>query len=620
MLHAFLNEHKVDWSKVIFNNLIHVITFGRTSPGDISKKMGFGFLSKKAKDLDDDQPKPKRRKKEKTSSHIKTKEVPEEQPIPTPPKSTTELPAEKTTQTPSVPSKNPVVVGDSSDDDDNIVLSTLGQKSTGRFRSPVKAKYVPPPSLKLDEKTKEVSSQGEDKAKEASSKGDDKSRTSKKRKDRSSSDENPPKTLHPQEPISAERLSQCSTQEPAVMETEVNHLSLPQEPGLPEETREVMPTRLLLMFFPQKVPSHKNLPLQSRRVYSYKVTNRTLGKDKAPICIELNKPPLDPAFVEEMKELRYALLLSKIKTELERTHQNDPGCNASESKDDEGREIDPEDEQNQEEDADDENDNEDDDEDDDNDDDDNNKGNPNYDSESPLLVTDDPLLEITSSQNSSSKSDGKREASLRPENSSASGMVEASPRIGIPHAEEISNAPIEDLSRAIVPHVDHMDESPIKREDATIREGKMDASPILISSASGGKKDAPPREEPMDTSPTNIEADSPPMSPRRIMHMMMGTVHTSELIHQEYMSLRNKNSQTLEELSKKVDQLMTAQAQSHPPPQAQPQPQPSAQPKRSYKAQLAKELHELQTAVNKVARQQHEIKHSHYSLNSQGES
>ncbi|XP_019177728.1 PREDICTED: acidic repeat-containing protein-like [Ipomoea nil] len=79
-------------------------------------------------------------------------------------------------------------------------------------------------------------------------------------------------------------------------------------------------------------------------VYSYKVTHRTLGKDKAPICIELNKSPLDPAFEEEMKEFRYALLLSKVKTELERTHQNDPACNVSGSKDDEGKEIDDEDE------------------------------------------------------------------------------------------------------------------------------------------------------------------------------------------------------------------------------------------------------------------------------------
>ncbi|XP_019172472.1 PREDICTED: cation channel sperm-associated protein 2-like [Ipomoea nil] len=38
------------------------------------------------------------------------------------------------------------------------------------------------------------------------------------------------------------------------------------------------------------------------QVYSYKVTNHTIGKDKAPICIELTKLPLDPVFEEEMKD------------------------------------------------------------------------------------------------------------------------------------------------------------------------------------------------------------------------------------------------------------------------------------------------------------------------------
>ncbi|XP_019171003.1 PREDICTED: protein starmaker-like [Ipomoea nil] len=40
-----------------------------------------------------------------------------------------------------------------------------------------------------------------------------------------------------------------------------------------------------------------------------------------------------------MKEFRYALLLSKVKTKLEKTHQNDPACNVSGFKDDEGKEI-----------------------------------------------------------------------------------------------------------------------------------------------------------------------------------------------------------------------------------------------------------------------------------------
>ncbi|XP_019169571.1 PREDICTED: pheromone-processing carboxypeptidase KEX1-like [Ipomoea nil] len=196
------------------------------------------------------------------------------------------------------------------------------------------------------------------------------------------------------------------------------------------------------------------------RVYSYKVTNRTLGKDKAPLCIELNKPPLDPAFEAEMKELRYAMLLLTIKTDLEKSHQNDPNCEVSASKDENGKEI--TDESEDEEDADtndaEDADDEDDDDDDADDDDNQNGGNTNNDAAIP---------EESSSHNSSSRSDDKREASLKD--------------------DETSNTQPEDLSRAIVPHVQPMDETPIKRVDGTPRDDKMDASPILISFASGGK-------------------------------------------------------------------------------------------------------------------------------------
>ncbi|XP_019172470.1 PREDICTED: pheromone-processing carboxypeptidase KEX1-like [Ipomoea nil] len=372
---------------------------------------------------------------------------------------------------------------------------------------------------------KEASSKKKEQAKGASSKGEEKSKSSKKRKHRSPSDASSPKSLHPQEPISAERTPPCSTQEPAVMDTEVNHLSLPQEPGLPEETREVIANPIVAADLPtesslpqeptlaeqvpytltqepasvvedEKVisekaadpkavvtmpeaalipPSRDQLLRESmendynrvmqwqkwrtsrldtlletaeamkgeeefalewigtkdvyealrletiRRVYSYKVTNRTLGKDKAPICIELNKPPLDPAFVEEMKELRYAMLLSKIKTDLEKSHQNDPNCDVSGSKDESGREIDEEnvsdeneesddnEEEDEDEDADDEDngaEDADDDDDSGNDDDNHNGGDPNYDSESPLLVSPDynePLPERSLSQNSSTQ-------------------------------------------------------------------------------------------------------------------------------------------------------------------------------------------------------------------------
>ncbi|XP_019195721.1 PREDICTED: FK506-binding protein 3-like [Ipomoea nil] len=191
-----------------------------------------------------------------------------------------------------------------------------------------------------------------------------------------------------------------------------------------------------------------------RRVFSYKMTNRTLGKDKAPICIKLNKPPLDPAFEEEMKMVRYAILISKVKTILEKEHQNGPNCNVSGLKDEQGREIDTaeeEDEKSNEkdegktddvEDADDENDDDDDDNDDSGNDGDNG-ADPTYDSESPLLVGPDyDTVPERSPAQKSPNSDDTREASHQD--------------------EDISTDHPEDMSRALVPHVQPMDETPIK--------------------------------------------------------------------------------------------------------------------------------------------------------------
>ncbi|XP_019157763.1 PREDICTED: serine/threonine-protein kinase rio2-like [Ipomoea nil] len=206
-----------------------------------------------------------------------------------------------------------------------------------------------------------------------------------------------------------------------------------------------------------------------------------------------------------MKELRYAMLLSKIKTALEKLHQNDPNCEVSGSKDENGKEISDESDREKEDeddaatddaDADDEND-----DDDDADDDDNQNG------------------------------DG-----------------------------ETSHTQPEDLSRALVPHVQPMDETPIKREEAISREDKMDTSPVFIISASGGKMEAPSQAEQMDTSPTNIEEESPLVSPHHVMNLMRETVHTAEIIHREYLTLRQRDTQTLEDLSKKVDHLTAAQA------------------------------------------------------------
>ncbi|XP_019158001.1 PREDICTED: histone-lysine N-methyltransferase SETD1B-like [Ipomoea nil] len=291
-----------------------------------------------------------------------------------------------------------------------------------------------------------------------------------------------------------------------------------------------------------------------RRVYSYKVTNRTLGKDK-----------------------------------------NDPNCEGSGSKDENGKEISDESDKEKEDEANEDTDdadadNENDDDDDADDDDNQNGGNTN----NPHQDHNAANPEESSSHNSPSRSDDKREASLK--------------------ADETSHTQPEDLSRAIVPHVQPMDETPIKREDAIPREDKMDASPVFISSASGGKMEAPPQAEQMDTSPTNIEEESPPVSPHHVMNLMRETIHTAEIIHREYLTLRRRDTQTLEDLSKKVDQLMAAQAQSHPPPHEQPQPPPQAPPEQQSNIHLAKELHELHASVDKVAKQQHELKHSHFSL------
>ncbi|XP_019164635.1 PREDICTED: SAGA-associated factor 73-like [Ipomoea nil] len=273
-----------------------------------------------------------------------------------------------------------------------------------------------------------------------------------------------------------------------------------------------------------------------------------------------------------MKQLRYALLLSKVKTSLEKEHRNDPNCNVSGSKDEHGREIEEdesneEDEDNDDDDVEDADDEHDDDDDDDNDD---NLGNvrfqgddPAYDSDPILIGPDyDTFPQRSPLRKLPSDSDDTKEDSHQ--------------------AQQISNEHPEDMSRAIVPHIPHMDETSIKREEAT--EGKMEASPILLSSASGGKREAPPQDEHMDTSQTNIEEESPPESPRTITNQMRETVHTAENVHLQYLVLRQKDTKVLDDLCKK------------------------------FLERIAKTLHELNTFVNKIARQQHELKHSHFSL------
>ncbi|XP_019189687.1 PREDICTED: uncharacterized protein LOC109184100 [Ipomoea nil] len=265
-----------------------------------------------------------------------------------------------------------------------------------------------------------------------------------------------------------------------------------------------------------------------------------------------------------MKIVHYAMLISKVKTILEKEHQNDPACSVSGSKDEQGRELDTteneeEDDTDDVEDADDEND-----DDDDNNDDSGNDGdngaNLNYDSESPLLVGPDydTVPERSPAQKSPSHSDGTREASQQD--------------------EDVSTNHPEDLSQALVPHVQPMNETPIKREEAVVHEGKLEASPILLSSGSRGKKDAPLEGDQVETPQTNIEDESPPVSPRVVMNLMRETLNLVHH-HKSHLNLHRKLILT-----------------------------------NNFTKRVAKELYELNTAVNKVARQQHELKHSHFSL------
>ncbi|XP_019173788.1 PREDICTED: acidic repeat-containing protein-like [Ipomoea nil] len=331
------------------------------------------------------------------------------------------------------------------------------------------------------------------------------------------------------------------------------------------------------------------------------MTNRTLGRDKAPICIELNKPPLDPVYEEEMKQLRYAMLLSKIKIALEKEHQNDPNCNVSGTKDELGREIE-EDEsaENEDEDEDDNNDDNVDDADDENDDDDDDGDN------------DDQL-----------GNEGAQETDPEDSHTFFIGpdydtYPQRSPLRKLPSdsddSEEVSTSHLEDLSRAIVPHIQPIDETPIKQGNESMREGKLEASPILLSSASGGKREAPPQDDHMDTSPTNIEEESPAESPRTIMNIMRGTVHSAETIHMQYLALREKDTKVMDDLCKKVDSPIAAQSQPRSPPPAQPQPQQQSQSDHKILERMTKKLYDLEASLNKVARQQHEIKHSHFGL------
>ncbi|XP_019197753.1 PREDICTED: probable ATP-dependent helicase PF08_0048 [Ipomoea nil] len=346
------------------------------------------------------------------------------------------------------------------------------------------------------------------------------------------------------------------------------------------------------------------------RVYSYKVTHRTLGKEKAPICIELNKPPLDPSFVEEMKEFRYALLLSKVKTELERTHQNDPACNVRGLKDDEGKEIENEDErssgndiseansdsdgnandegQGNEEDAENDEDDEDDDEKSDNeqnndDDDDDDEGKDDNNDHGDNDSDNDDEYDGDSGYDSESSVIGNTEH-----------IHERSPSPSSSPRKE--NPPCDSSLAVPLPHPD------IARDD------NKDASPHDENrEASPQAQQFPSEPRGVLRNPMNPYPDQEPgidyLSPEHIMHQMLNALFNAEIIHKQYLDHREKDSRNIVDHSAKVDHLM--QTMSH--------RQPSSSKSNTHD-KLAHELHQQRAILDKIAKEQHALKHTQFGL------
>ncbi|XP_019159981.1 PREDICTED: midasin-like [Ipomoea nil] len=290
------------------------------------------------------------------------------------------------------------------------------------------------------------------------------------------------------------------------------------------------------------------------------VTNRTLGKEKALVCIELKKPPLDPVFEEEMKEFRLALLLSKVKTVLEKSHQNDPACNISGSKDDNGKEIE-DDVEVEEADAEDERVNEDEDSNDDEstknespnegnngDEDDDGENNDDEnddkrddDEENEKKKDDDQNDDIDDDDDDDENSDYDSESPII-------GNTELIPdRSPTPHSSPPKDTPPRDPSPSVSPPTNSQNvANPASdgKMEASPRDGKMEASPR------DGKLETSPREHQvilehrnalrklMSVHPEqgyNFES----LDPENIMQKMLNTVHQAELIHQQLSKLSN---------------------------------------------------------------------------------
>ncbi|XP_019196144.1 PREDICTED: oxysterol-binding protein homolog 1-like [Ipomoea nil] len=125
------------------------------------------------------------------------------------------------------------------------------------------------------------------------------------------------------------------------------------------------------------------------------------------------------------------------------------------------------------------------------------------------------------------------------------------------------------------------------------------------------------RDENVDASPSDDSREASPQMPDRepsmdylslehIMQQVLNALFNAEVIHMQYLDQQQKDSKNIAEFSAKVDHMMqTMQTMSRP------QPGPSIPITHS---NLEPELCQQRTILERIAKEQHVLKHAHFSL------
>ncbi|XP_019157367.1 PREDICTED: uncharacterized protein LOC109153930 [Ipomoea nil] len=418
---------------------------------------------------EDDQPKSKRQKREKHSSRSKAKKEEATPPVPIPPKS----PQEKKDPTPPPET----IVVKNSFEEDNLVLSRIIKK--GHFRSPVKPKPSPKElSTPKVADTREAPPQGEEVLNEALSEGEAQPKAVLSETLYADQD---PKTylassqvLHPQEPTLAEQLLRELTQEPADVEMEASRLSLPQEPGSPEKTRGATAELVDEISLPQEPTNAEQVNLTQEPalveetavvpVVTPVIPNLSVPATKAPTPDQILRASIESDYqrVLQWQKWRTAPLRTFLETFEAMQDEEDfalkwvgtedvykalPTIGSNRGRRNEATSKEDESDENEEEDDDDVDDADDEHDDNDDDDDDNDDQLGNADVQEADPEDSDPIL-------------------IGPDYDT---FPQRSPLRKLPSdsddPKEASNEHPEDLSRAIVPHVQLMDETSINKRE-----------------------------------------------------------------------------------------------------------------------------------------------------------